>query len=118
MEKLYIKDISKELSIPEYVLRFYDKKGLFPFFERDENNYRYIEREKLEWVRIVSCLKKSGMPLNKISEYIDLALEGKNTYPKRLEMMIEQEKLVLEKMKDLQEQLDYIKYKKKFYENN
>ncbi|ATZ21469.1 MerR family transcriptional regulator [Mesoplasma tabanidae] len=118
MEKLYMKDISKELDIPEYVLRFYDKKGLFPFFERDENNYRYIKREKLEWVRIVSCLKKSGMPLLKIKEYINLALEGKNTYPKRLEMMLEQEKVVKQKMQELQEQLDYINYKKNLYQNN
>ncbi|AVN60270.1 MerR family transcriptional regulator [Mesoplasma entomophilum] len=118
MEKLYMKDISKELGVPEYILRFYDSKGLFPFFERDENNYRFIKKEKLEWIKIVLCLKKSGMSLLKIKEYINLALEGKNTYPKRLQMMIEQEKIVKQKMKELQEQLEYINYKKNLYKNN
>ncbi|ASZ09010.1 MerR family transcriptional regulator [Mesoplasma chauliocola] len=116
MEKMYIKDISKELDIPEYILRFYDKKGLIPFMQRDDsNNYRYINREKIEWVRIVSCLKKSGMPLAQIKEYIDLAIQGKQTYPQRLEMMLEQERQVKKQINELKEQLKYIQYKKSLY---
>ncbi|ATZ18640.1 hypothetical protein ESOMN_v1c02560 [Williamsoniiplasma somnilux] len=118
MEKLYMKNISTKLNIPEYVLRFYDKKGLFPFFQRDEKNYRFINEDKLEWVNIVICLKKSGMSLAKIKEYINLAMEGNNTYSKRLEMMLEQEKVVLKKMQELQEQLEYIKYKQNLYKQN
>nr|WP_322787568.1 hypothetical protein [Mesoplasma entomophilum] len=91
---------------------------MFPFFERDENNYRFIKKEKLEWIRMVLCLKKSGMSLLKIKEYINLALEGNNTYSKRLKMMIEQEKIVKQKIKELQEQLEYINYKKNLYKNN
>ncbi|WP_167372670.1 MerR family transcriptional regulator [Mesoplasma entomophilum] len=67
---------------------------------------------------MVLCLKKSGMSLLKIKEYINLALEGNNTYSKRLKMMIEQEKIVKQKIKELQEQLEYINYKKNLYKNN
>lgn len=58
------------------------------------------------------------MPLFKIKEYINLAIEGENAYSKRLEMMLEQEKIVKTKIAELQEQLKYINYKKIFIKTN
>ncbi|ASP28127.1 MerR family transcriptional regulator [Spiroplasma corruscae] len=117
MEKLYLKDVSKELSIPEYVLRFYDKKGIIPFIQRDENNYRFIYKDKIEWLKIIVCLKKVGMPLKQIKKYIDLALEGDSTINQRLEMILKQEKETFKHIDMLKEQLEYIDYKKQYYKN-
>ncbi|AKX34630.1 MerR family transcriptional regulator [Spiroplasma litorale] len=116
MEKLYLKDVSKELNVPEYVLRFYDKKGLFPFLERDINNYRYISKDKLEWLKVVVCLKKSGMPLKEIKKYVELAVEGDSTIISRFEMMKKQEIATIKKIECLKEQLEFIQYKKSLYE--
>ncbi|PPE04576.1 hypothetical protein EELLY_v1c02560 [Entomoplasma ellychniae] len=117
MQKIYMKQIADKFGIEEHTLRFYDKKGLFPFFKRDENNYRFIYEDKINWIEIVLCLKKSGMSLIKIKEYINLAMEGENTYPKRLKMMLDQEQIVLAKIQELKQQLKFIEYKKSLYKN-
>ncbi|AKU79605.1 MerR family transcriptional regulator [Spiroplasma turonicum] len=115
MKKLYLKDISKEIDLPEYVLRFYDKKGLIPFMNRDENNYRYIYYDKVSWLKTISCLKKAGMPLKEIKKYVDLALVGEQTFEERLKIILKQEKETLKQIEVLKEQLEFIQYKKEFY---
>ena len=52
-------------------LRYYDKEGLLPFVERSSGGIRMFKDEDMEWLRLLGCLKKAGMPLREIKAFMD-----------------------------------------------
>lgn len=114
-KKYYLKDISTKFGIKEYNLRFYDEKGLIKEFKRDENGYRYLLEDDLKIVDLINCLKKIAMPLENIKRYIELLDEGDASAQERLDLILKQESVVLEKQKSLQQQINFIEYKKEYY---
>ena len=88
-------EMAKRLGVPASTLRYYDKEGLLPFVGRSSGGIRIFEEKDFEWLRIIECLKKTGMSLKDIREYIELAMQGDATIAQRLEMFRKQ-KAVLE----------------------
>ena len=60
-----IGQVSQMCGIPVSTLRYYDKEGLFPHMERVSGIRRFSDRE-LETLRIIDCLKKSGLEIREI----------------------------------------------------
>ena len=57
-----IGQISEMFNIPVSTLRYYDKEGLFPNMQRTSNIRKFSETE-IETLRLIECLKKSGMEI-------------------------------------------------------
>ena len=55
-----IGQVSAMFNLPVSTLRYYDKEGFFPNLER-KGNIRYFSDNELEALRIIECLKKSGL---------------------------------------------------------
>ena len=55
-----IGQVSTMFDLPVSTLRYYDKEGFFPNLER-KGNIRYFSDNELEALRIIECLKKSGL---------------------------------------------------------
>ena len=72
-------EMAKLLNIPGSTLRYYDKEGLLPFVERSSGGIRMFQEKDYEWLKVISCLKKAGMSLKDIREYINLAMQGDDT---------------------------------------
>ena len=112
-----IKEVANKLDISEHTLRFWAKSGFFPFIKRNENNIRLFSDNDLDWVRIVKCLRSVGTENKAIKRYIDLCIQGDSTIPERYGI-IQSTKLKAEKqMLELQQQLDLLHYKEKYYQN-
>ena len=112
-----IKEVANKLDISEHTLRFWAKSGFFPFIKRNENNIRLFSDNDLDWVRIVKCLRSVGTENKAIKRYIDLCIQGDSTIPERYGI-IQATKLKAEKqMLELQQQLDLLHYKEKYYQN-
>lgn len=112
-----IKEVANKLNISEHTLRFWAKSGFFPFIKRNENNIRLFSDNDLDWVRIVKCLRSVGTENKAIKRYIDLCIQGDSTIPERYGI-IQATKLKAEKqMLELQQQLDLLHYKEKYYQN-
>lgn len=114
---LTIKEVSEIMKISPYTLRFYDKKGLFPFVKRNERNIRIFTENDLEWVYVVQCLRDTGLPLLRIRQYIDMCVAGDQTIPDRLDLLKKQQCAVKMQQIELQERLDMVNYKILSYEN-
>ena len=56
------------------------------------------------------------MSLKDIREYIQLAMEGDSTIDQRLDLFLNQRKVLLEQMAELQQTLDTLDYKCWYYE--
>lgn len=61
--------------------------------------------------------EKSGMSLNDIIEYINLAKCGNNTYQERKNLLIKSKQILLEKMSNLQSMIEKANYQINNYDN-
>jgi DNA-binding transcriptional MerR regulator len=110
-----IKQAADIMNISAHTLRFYAKNDMFPFITRDYNNIRQFSDKDLEWVKLVKCLRDTGMPLEEVKKYIELCKAGDATIGERYRMILEQKKKALEQMKDLQNSIDLLSYKAEMY---
>jgi len=44
--------------------------------KRDQNNYRIFDDRDLNWLVGLQCLRKCGLSITEIKEYLNLRLEG------------------------------------------
>lgn len=64
-----IGSVSNETGLGIHTIRYYEKQGLINKPEKDESGHRAYKASDVEILNWVSCMKNSGMSLNKIKEY-------------------------------------------------
>ena len=110
-----IGQVSEMFSLPISTLRYYDKEGLFPQMERSSGIRRFSERE-LEALRVIECLKRSGLEIKEIKQFMQWCAEGSSTYPQRHELFVQQMETVKAEMSRLEKTLDMLRFKCWYYE--
>lgn len=109
-------EMAKLLGVAPSTLRYYDQEGLLPFVERSSNGIRMFKDADYEWLQVIECLKKTGMPLKDIREFIHMSMQGDETIDARLELIIRQQEAVRKKMEELQQTLETLDFKRWYYE--
>lgn len=109
-------EMAKMLGVPASTLRYYDKEGLLPFVERSAGGIRMFRESDLEWLRVIGCMKKAGMSLRDIRQYMELVIQGDDTIDARLEIFRRQRKTLETQMAELQHTMDMVDYKCWYYE--
>ena len=112
-----IKEVAEKMDVSEHTLRFWAKSGFFPFLKRNENNIRMFSDNDLGWVKIVKCLRAVGTENKAIKRYIDLCIIGDSTIPERYGIIQATKIKAQKQMEELQQQLNLLEYKEKFYQN-
>lgn len=110
-----IGQVSKLFGLPISTLRYYDKEGFFPNIERTSGIRKFSDRE-IEAIRVIECLKKSGMEIKDIKQFIQWCSEGNSTYVKRKELFENRQKAVIEEIEQMQKTLDMLRFKCWYYE--
>lgn len=111
-----IGQVSEMFNIPIPTLRYYDKQGLFINMERDSSGIRKFNDKTIEAIRVIECLKKSGMQIKDIREFMIWCSMGNKTFSIRKDMFLKQKENVEAKIKELEKTLDMIKYKCWYYD--
>lgn len=109
-------EMAQRLGVPASTLRYYDKEGLLPFVERSPGGIRMFRDADLEWLQVISCMKKAGMSIRDIRRYIQLAMQGNDTIDTRLQMFTHQREVLEQQIAELQHTLETVEYKCWFYE--
>ncbi|WP_420549216.1 MerR family transcriptional regulator [Curvivirga sp.] len=65
-----IGELAKETGVSTHTLRYYEKIGLIDTAAKDASGHRNYGAFELDLINWVVCLKKSGMPLEKIKTYV------------------------------------------------
>lgn len=104
-------EMARRMGVPASTIRYYDKEGLLPFVGRSSGGIRVFTEKDFEWLRIIECLKKTGMSLKDIREYIELAMQGDETIARRLELFRKQRTVLETRMAELQQTMDTLDYK-------
>ena len=61
-----IGEVSRMFGLPQSTLRYYDKEGLLPQIQRQGAGIRRFDEQAIEALRVIECLKKSGLGRGKV----------------------------------------------------
>ena len=110
-----IGQVAEMFGLPISTLRYYDKQGLFPNMER-VSGIRKFSEEEIEALRVIECLKKAGMEIKDIRQFMDWCVEGPATYPQRKAMFEAQRAHMEAELEQMNRTLDMLKFKCWYYE--
>lgn len=111
-----IGEAAKMLDLTAPTLRYYDKEGLLPFVDRSASGIRMFKESDFEWLRLIGCLKATGMPIRDIRQFINWYMEGDSTLRQRCEMFHERKRIVEAQIEALRSALDTIDHKCRIYD--
>ncbi len=109
-----IGQVSEMFGLPVSTLRYYDKQGLFPNLTRESGIRKFSEVE-IETLRVIECLKKSGLEIKDIKLFMEWCAKGSSTYPNRLELIQKQKQRVEAEIEQMHKALDMLKFKCWYY---
>ena len=106
----------KETGMTYQALKFYCNEGLVPNVKRDKNNRRVFDAQDVAWIGSLTCLKKCGMSIQEMKDYLAMCLQGESTIPQRKEMLAQKQEALRETIRELQASIAYIDWKQNFYD--
>ena len=113
--KYSIGQISEKFNLTISQIRYYDKEGLLPNLKR-VNGVRKFDDNDVETIFLIECLKKCGLQIKEIKQFIERTKEGDNTINLRLDFFNKQKQKVEKEMQELNKVLDMVKYKCWYYQ--
>lgn len=111
-----IGELAKKMNISMPALRYYEDQGLLRHVKRLPNGHRVYTQKDVIMLNTIDCLKKAGMSLQDISQYIDWCEEGFSTVEKRYDLFVRKQEEVEQQIADLQKILATLKWKRQFYQ--
>lgn len=116
MKTYTISEVAKELNLTVYTLRYYDKEGLLPFVERTTNGTRRFKESDIGGLKVIECLKSTGMPIKEIKNFFDWCADGDSTLQQRYDMFIERKAIVEAQLEELKKTMEVIEHKCSYYQ--
>lgn len=88
-----IGQVSEMFNLPVSTLRYYDKEGLFPFMQRASGIRQFSDTE-IAALKLIECLKKSGLEIRDIKQFMEWCQEGSRTYELRKQLLRDRRRLL------------------------
>ncbi len=104
-----IKQTAEQIGISEDTIRYYEKIGLLPRAQRKENGHRTYRQEDIQSIRLIPCLKKTGMPLEEMRPFLAVSLDADpSEYPELVERLKNHREHIASQITSLQQVIDFI----------
>ena len=105
-----ISEVSEKYGLTTDTLRYYERIGLIPPVPRQKNGIRDYDEKSCGWVEFVKCMRMTGVEIEALIEFVNLQQQDKNA-ARRMEILIDQKKKLVDKMDHLQATIDRLDYK-------
>lgn len=84
---LTIAEAAEASGLSAHTLRYYEREGVLDPIARADNGHRRYGEQELEWIRFLTKLRSTGMPIRQIRAYADLYRRGDATHTERLALL-------------------------------
>ena len=112
---LTIAEAAEASGVSAHTLRYYEREGVLDPIARASNGHRRYGEQELEWIRFLTKLRATGMPIRQIRAYADLYRQGDGTHVQRLALLEEHRESVREQLAATERNLDLIDRKIGYY---
>ena len=109
-------EMAEIMGVTPSTLRYYDKEGLLPFVERTGGGSRVFKDSDYEGLKVIEYLKRTGLSIKEIRNFIDMAMEGDATIDARLALFEERREAVEKQIAQMQETLALLNFKCWYYQ--
>ena len=118
MTGVTIAEASGQLGLSADTLRYYEKDGLLlrPV-PRSSSGHRQYDEPDLRWIKLVTCLRATGMPIRDVRRYAALVREGDGNEQERLALLHAHRESVLRELAEVTAHLGAIDHKIGIYEH-
>jgi DNA-binding transcriptional MerR regulator len=113
--ELTVAEAAHEAGVSAHTLRYYERAGLLEAVERNGSGHRRFTPADVDWVVMITRLRATGMPIRRIREYAELVWAGEGTERERLAIMEAHREQVLERLAEIQRNLELIDFKIDLY---
>ena len=96
-----IKEVSEKYDITADTLRYYERVGLIPPVPRRNGRIRNYDERSCSWIPFIQCLRKSGIQMEPLVEYVTLFEQGSSTTHARINILTEQRSFLVRRMDDI-----------------
>lgn len=115
MKTYGIGEVSKMMGLSVEAIRYYDHAGLLPFVKRDSGGRRRFTEDNIQLMRMILDLKRAGVPIKDIAYFVSWRLDGDESLAQRYEFLDQHEMVLEDQIKQLQDSLAYLRFKKWYY---
>jgi DNA-binding transcriptional MerR regulator len=110
-----VKQVAELFGVSPHTIRYYDNAGLFPDLERGENGERLFSQEQLDWLRVVMCMRKTGLSIAGIRHYIALSEQGSATLRERYQIILKQKEKARAELEECKKKIEVLEHKERWY---
>ncbi|MFC4005485.1 MerR family transcriptional regulator [Prauserella oleivorans] len=96
-------------------LRYYEKIGLLHDVDRTPGGRRRFSDDDINLLRMLRCLRESGMPIAQMRRYVELLRAGEDRREERLAVLREHDRRVEERIDELRGHQRIIRHKIEHY---
>lgn len=111
-----IKKVSEMFNLSADTLRYYERIGLIPTINRNKSGIRDYTESDCKWIEFIKCMRGAGLPIEVLVEYVELFQKGDETRQARKELLIDQRKVLINKVEELNKTIERLNYKIDTYE--
>jgi DNA-binding transcriptional MerR regulator len=110
-DALGIRQVSEQTGLSIDTLRWYEREGLIPLVERSSDGRRRYPPAALRFIRLVQALRRTGMPVADVREFVQLGGGTLDLHPVRLGLLERQTAQIEQRLVELTEDLAVVRAK-------
>jgi len=111
-----IQAVSQETHLPTSTLRYYEDMGLLEPIERAANGHRRYTDSDLRRVKLIKRLRRTGMSIETMRDFLALYRGGTSTARQRREILTAHRETVQARVDELVDMIAFIDYKIGLYQ--
>ena len=113
---MVISEVSEKYGLTQDTLRYYERIGLIPPVKRKPNGIREYDDSNCGWIEFIHCMRRAGIPVEVLVEYVQLYQMGSDTKAARKELLREEFRRLEERIAELQAVKNRLAYKIEHYD--
>ena len=111
-----IAEVSEKFDVSQDTIRYYERIGLIPHVNRNKSGIRDFTEEDCRWVELIKCMRRAGLAIEVLIEYVSMFQQGDETIEARKELLMEQREQLIIKIEDIKKTVERLDYKIERYE--
>lgn len=99
---MIISEVSEKYGLTQDALRYYERIGLIPPVKRKPNGIRDYDDYSCGWIEFIHCMRKAGIQVEVLVEYVQLYQQGRETKEARKKLLREEYRRLEKRIAELQ----------------